>query len=135
MWKKCRFHTQIFKKSPYRGRGTPHPPPPPPLARSLAYYCPPPPKIKSWLRHCFDMSYFLAPSTWLSACSLILTYARDDLIPPPVTVVFPFDMSYFGAKVKQMALRPFLDFNIRCNIRWIPTSRSSRLVTRTGDRR
>ena len=76
MCKKCRFHTQIVKKSPYPGRGKhtlsplghfapllwppltnpccwegghPSPPPPPRSLRSLAYYRPP--KIKSWLRH------------------------------------------------------------------------------------
>ena len=38
--------------------------------------------------------------------ALHLNNRRDDLIPAPMTVEFPFDSSYFGAKVRQMILRP-----------------------------
>ena len=39
---------------------------------------------------------------------LISDIRKEDLIPAPVTIVFPFNASYFGTKVEWMFLRPFL---------------------------
>ena len=60
------IHEFSFKKSHYRGRGdtTPSPPPPPPprslrslgLGRFAPSHITAPPKIKSWLRHCADVT-------------------------------------------------------------------------------
>ena len=39
---------------------------------------------------------------------LISDHQKEDLIPAPMTIVFPFNASYFGAKVEWMFLRPLL---------------------------